>query len=263
MKRPLYPFVAAGLAGLVLIASALDGAEDAAPVTTAPAQVSPAPTPRARDTALEPTPAPRPSSLSAAPAPAAPGDDEEPGEFTTTTDRVKAEIFKTEPELARFDSFREHVLLDSNSREDYEALLADTRLHEQLRRALSTSTEAEETLASSFKRLMRIDYLREALAWRQNPARAQLVSTVERIILEDSFTAELSPDARRSMAATRMELFEILADQEPARASALVEAAKGTPLEKLVRHFAARHQRRLVKERELSVQAQARRGVTP
>ncbi|AGC42899.1 hypothetical protein MYSTI_01564 [Myxococcus stipitatus DSM 14675] len=258
MKRPLYPFVTAGLAGLVLIAWALDGAQDAAPVTAAPARASPAPTPLARDTAPEPTPAPRPAPLSAAPE-----DDGEPGEFTTTTDRVKAEIFKTEPELARFDSFREHVLLDSNGREDYEALLADTRLHEQLRRALSTSTEAEETLESSFKRLMRIDYLREALAWRRNPARAQLVSTVERIILEDSFTAELSPGARRSMAATRMELFEIFADQEPARAGALVEAAKGTPLEKLVRHFAARNQRRQVKERKLSVQAQARRGVTP
>jgi len=262
MKRPLYPLVTAGLAGLVLIASALDGAEDAAPVTAAPARGSPAPTPLARDTAPEPPLAPRPSPLASAPA-AAPGDDGEPGEFTTTTDRVKAELFKTEPELARFDSFREHVLLDSNGREDYEALLADTRMYEQLRRALSASTEAEETLESSVKRLMQIDYLREALAWRQNPARAQLVSTVERIILEDSFTAELSPGARRSMAATRMELFEIFADQEPERAGALVEAAKGTPLEKLVRHFAARNQRRLVKERELSVQAQARRGVTP
>jgi hypothetical protein len=133
-------------------------------------------------------------------------------------------------------------------------------MYEQLRRTLGTSTKAEESLESSIQRLMGIDYLREALGWRRNPAREQLVSTFEGIILENSFSSELSPSARRSMAATRMELYEILADQEPERARALVEAAKGTSLEKLLQYFAAHNQRRLMKEQELSLQAQARYG---
>jgi hypothetical protein len=262
MKITRYLCVIAGLVALAFIAVAPGSPEDATLVMAAPAKAAPALPTLARDTAPEHTPAPHPPALLAA-AEEVPGEDGEHGEFTTTTDLVKAKIFKTEPELARFDYFREHVLLDSNGRKDYEALLADTRMYEQLRRALGSSTEAEETLESSFKRLMRIDYLREALAWRQNPARTQLVSTVEGIILENSFAPELSPGARRSMAATRMELYEIFADQEPARALALAEAARGTPLEKLVQYIAARNQRRLVKERELSLQAQARAAVTP
>jgi len=78
--------------------------------------------------------------------------------------------------------------------------------------------------------------------------------------VENSFGPGLSLPARRSMAATRMELFELFADQEPERALALVEAAKGTSLEKLLQYAASHHQRRLAKEQALSLQAQARRA---
>ncbi|HYH99726.1 hypothetical protein [Hyalangium sp.] len=257
MKITRYLSVIAGLVALAFIVAALDSPEDSAPVTEAPVKVALTPPAPARDTTSARPALPPPPALLAAPE-EVPGEEGEHGEFTTATDLMKAKIFKTEPELARFDYFREHVLLDSNGRKDYEALLADTQVYEQLRRTLGSSTEAEESLDSSIKRLMRIDYLREALAWRQNPAREQLVSTVEAILLERSFSPELSLNARRSMAATRMELYEIFADHEPERASALVEAAKGTSLEKLLQYLAAHNQRRLVKEQALSLQAQAR-----
>jgi hypothetical protein len=260
MKITRYLFVIAGLVALAFIVAALNSPEDSALVTATPvkgARTLPVPARDTRDTKSERPALPPPPALLAAPE-EVPGEEGEHGEFTTTTDLMKAKIFKTEPELARFDYFREHILLDASGRKDYEALLADPRMYEQLRRTLGSSTEAEESLESSIKRLMRIDYLREALAWRQNPAREQLVATVEGILLERSFSPELSLHARRSMAATRMELYEIFADQEPERASALVEAAKGTSLEKLLQFIAAHNQRRLVKEQALSLQAQAR-----
>lgn len=259
MKSPKNMLVIAGLGVLVLTAMLLarrgepeaPAREATAPVPAAPSRPAPAPAEQARPAA----PTPQPPELLAAPE-EIPGEEGEHGEFTTTTDLVKQKIFKTEPKLAQFDYFREHVLLDSNGRRDYQALLADKTMYEQLRQALLHPTDAQESVESSFKRLMRIDYLREALSWKENPERAHLLSALENIILEDSFDPGMNPDVKRSLAATKFELFELLYRQEPGRAQALVSASRGTRLEKLLEHIATRTQRIVAKEQELSLQAQ-------
>lgn len=185
-----------------------------------------------------------------------PEDEGEHGEFTTSTDILKQQLFKKEPKLAQFDYFREHVLLDSVTREDYRKLLADKSMLEQTRNELLHPKDAKITMASNVKRLMQIDYLREAMDWKEHPQRTGLLDDVERIILEDTFTSEMPPDVKRALAATKMELFEILYKQDPARAQSLVEKARGTRLEQMLAFFADHNQRRLAKERELSLQAQ-------
>jgi hypothetical protein len=184
-----------------------------------------------------------------------PGSEGEHGEFTTSTDVLKQKIFKTEPKLAQLDFFREHVLLDANSREDYHALLSDKAMYTQVRQALLRPEEVEDTMENNVKRLLQIDYLREALHWKENPEREQLISTVEAIILEDSFSATMTEEVKRSVAASKMELFEILHGHEPERAQALVAAAKGTRLETLLGYIDGYNQRRLELERKLSLQA--------
>ncbi|WP_224364842.1 hypothetical protein [Hyalangium versicolor] len=259
MKTSRYLAVLCGLVALALIVAALTTPEVSLPEMAPPVKVAITPPAPVRDAPAARPVVPQPPALLAAPE-EIPGEEGPHGEFTTTTDLLKAKLFKTEPELARFDYFREHVLLDSEARKDYEALLADTRMYEQQRRALGSPAEGDASLEASVQRLMRIDYLREALAWRQNPSRESLLSTLEGILLEDSFRPGLPLYARRSMAATRMELYELFADQEPERARALVEAARGTSLEKLLQYIAAHNQRRLAKEQELSLQALARRA---
>ncbi|AKJ06036.1 hypothetical protein ATI61_110220 [Archangium gephyra] len=185
-----------------------------------------------------------------------PGEEGEHGEFTTTTDVLKQKIFKREPKLAQFDYFREHVLLDSSTRESYRALLADRELLEQTRRELLTPPPGDPgAMESNIQRLMRVDYLREALDWKENPDRAHLVSTLEHIILEDSFGPEMTRDVKRAITASKMELYEILSRQEPERALRLVERARGGRLEKLLQYFAEWDARRAAMERELSLQA--------
>jgi hypothetical protein len=184
-----------------------------------------------------------------------PGSEGEHGEFTTNTDVLKQKIFKTEPKLAQFDFFREHVLLDANSRADYRQLLADKAMYTQVRQALLQPADVEDTMESNVKRLLQIDYLREALHWRENPEREHLLSTVEAIILEDSFRDTMPAEVKRSVAASKMELFELLHGHEPERAQALVAAAKGTRLEKLLEYIDGYNQRRLELERKLSLQA--------
>jgi hypothetical protein len=266
MKPLKNMLVLAGL-GVLVLAAMLLAREDApeapareatAPVPAAPARPVPAPPPaqQARPSA----PLPQPPELLAAPE-KLPGDEGEHGEFTTTTDVVKQKLFKTEPKLAQFDYFREHVLLDSNGRKDYQTLLADRTMYEQTRNVLLHPGDAKDSMESNVKRLMHIDYLREALAWKENPERPHLLSALEGIILEDSFDPAMDADVKRSLAATKFELFELLYKQEPERAKALVGAARGTRLEKLLEYIATRTQRIVAKEQEMSLQAQ--RAPTP
>jgi hypothetical protein len=232
-----------------------------------PVEVSPSPEAVAtRPAKAEPSPEAKP----AAPAPpsvppmlASPGtpvnlpeDEGEHGEFTTSTDILKQRLFKKEPKLAQFDYFREHVLLDSVTREDYRKLLADKAMLAKVRNDLLHPTDRKDTTESNVKRLMEIDYLREAMDWKEHPGRKDMLAEVEKIILEDSFTADMPADVKRSLAATKLELYEIYSAQAPERALALVDEARGTRLEKMLEYFAEHNQRRLAKERELSLQAQ-------
>ncbi|MDY7230327.1 hypothetical protein [Hyalangium rubrum] len=185
-----------------------------------------------------------------------PEDEGEHGEFTTATDMIKQKLFKREPKLAQFDYFREHVLLDSVSREGYHKLLMDKEMIAQTRDDLLHPKEPKDTPETNTKRLMQIDYLREGLSLKDHPDRAYLLDTVESIILEDSFTAQMDPKVKRSLAATKMELYEIFSSHDPARTLALTDKARGTRLEKMMEYFAESNQRRLAKERELSLQAQ-------
>jgi hypothetical protein len=237
-------------------------------------EVSPAPREEAAPAVTErPAPAaePRPAAQPSIPPMLAlreekvelPEDEGEHGEFTTATDIFKQKLFKKEPKLAQFDYFREHVLLDSATREDYRKLLADKAMLEQTRNELLHPKDTKDTTETNVKRLMQVDYLREALAWKEHPGRAQVLDMVESIILEDSFTAQMPPDVKRSLSATKMELYEIFSTHEPARALALVEKARGTRLDKMVQYFAEYNQRRIVKERELSVQALNNPSTTP
>jgi hypothetical protein len=253
--------VGLGVLGFTVMRLAQEEAPEA-PVREATAPVPPAPVKQASvppsEAQARPAPLPQPPELLAAPE-EIPGEEGEHGEFTTNTDLMKQKLFKTEPKLAQFDYFREHVLIDSNGRKDYQALLADRTMHEQTRHALLHPKNAENSMPANVERLMRIDYLREALSWKENPERPQLLSEVERIILEDTFGAEMAPDAKRSLAATKFELFELLYRQEPKRALALADSARGTRLEKLLEYVATRSQRIVAKEKELSLQAQRTR----
>lgn len=232
------------------VAPEQEEAPQAAPVAARPEPASPPPPSKPAQLAIPPMLASPETPVGL------PEDEGEHGEFTTSTDILKQKLFKKEPKLAQFDFFREHVLLDSATREDYRKLLADKAMIEQTRNELLHPQDDKVSMQTQVKRLMQVDYLREAMAWKEHPGRPELLSEVERIILEDSFTSNMPPDIKRTLAATKMELFEILSEQDPARAKALVEKARGTRLEQMLQYFAEHNQRRLAKERELSLQAQ-------
>lgn len=194
-----------------------------------------------------------PESL-ARPAQVKPEEDEAaPGEFTTETDLRKQRVFKTEPKLAEFDYFREHVLQDSVTREAYRRLLSDQAFVAKTRNDLLHPEGTENPNEANAKRLMEIDYLRESIRWKENPARAKVMDEVARVISEDSFEPEMHLALKRSISATKMELYEVFAEQDPNRARLLVDAAKGTRLEGMLQYFRTHDQQRLAKEAQLGL----------
>lgn len=239
-----------GIAFLLAIAAIaavyfLSGSEPAAPVAPAAKPAAPVTAPIAKTAA--------PLMGEAVPLPE---DEGEHGEFTTSTDILKQQLFKTEPRLEEFDSFREHVLPDAATREAYRKLLSDEEMLADVADDLAHPKDLKDTMATNVKRLMQIDYLRESLAWKDNPKRAKVIAAVEGIISEDSFAATMPADVKRSLAASKMELFEILSGHDSERTASLVQSAKGTRQEKLVQYFAEANERRIAKERELSLQGQ-------
>ncbi|WP_225414235.1 hypothetical protein [Stigmatella hybrida] len=250
------------LTSVVLVEFALSGPPEVPPqatpevaAVTPPAPQASAPS-RPQPKPAAPAQAAIPPLLASPETPSLPEDDGEHGEFTTSTDILKQRLFKREPKLAQFDYFREHVLLDSVSRESYRKLLLDKEMIAQTRDDLLHPKYTKDTTETNVQRLMQIDYLREGMAWKENPESDHLLAEVESIILEDSFTEGMAPGVKRSIAATKMELYELLSNRDPARALALVDKARGTRLEQMLQYFAEHNQRRLAKERELSLQAQ-------
>ncbi|WP_375765582.1 hypothetical protein NR798_28170 [Archangium gephyra] len=254
MKSARYMLIAAALVLVLAAAVAFrsgtkpEEAQSSAPVATRPAPEAGArPTARAEE---------KPAVLVEQAVAAATEEAEEHGEFTSSLDLLKRKILKKDPQLAQFAYFREHVLMDSANRRDYQKLLSDKAMYERTRDALLHPEGSKDSMESNIKRLVQIDYLREALNYKDNPERAQLLSTLGDIIFQDTFGADMAPEVKRSLAATKMELFEILSEQEPERVKALVESARGTRLEGMLAYFADHNQRRQAKERELSLQAQ-------
>jgi hypothetical protein len=111
--------------------------------------------------------------------------------------------------------------------------------------------ETKVDLAGNIKRLMKIDYLREALEWKENPERATLIALVSELILTDNFPPGMAMDMRLSLSGNKRELYELLYEMAPDRARAALQASKGTRLEKLIAYIDDSLQRRRALEASL------------
>jgi hypothetical protein len=261
MNRPQGKLVLPAIALLVLLAAGgtawwAMSTPDVPPPASAQAEAPPpAPAPAAHAEAnarpapaapAEPSPVPKPEEI--------PQDEGTHGEFTSSLDLVKEKLLKQDVDLAKFDYFHKRVLKDSVLRGDYHKLLSDRAMLNRTKEQLLHPPGGTDGTEANVRRLMQIDQLREALSWKENPERDQVLAMVEEIILADAFHSGLQPDAKRSLAATKLELYEIFSENSPERALKLVEMAKGGRLEKMLAYFAEHNQRRLAKEHEISLQ---------
>jgi hypothetical protein len=190
-----------------------------------------------RAAALQPAApgAPRGAAASAAPSLAALTDSSRANDYEESPlGEVLQRVLSNDQQLATFKYYHNRPLLDEASKARYHGFLSDPAVFAAVRHDLLYPEEIKVDQAGNIKRLMKIDYLREALEWQENPMRRTLIALVSELILTDNFPASLGMDMRRSLSGNKMELYELLYQFAPDQANATLQASKGTRLEKLI-----------------------------
>lgn len=164
---------------------------------------------------------------------------------------VLRRVLANDPQLATFKYYHNRPLLDDAELRKYHALLSDAAVAADVKQDLLFPGETKVDQAGNIKRLMKIDYLREALEWAENPQREALLALVSEIILTDNYPADMTMDMRLSLSGNKLELYELLYDVAPDRAAAVVQSSKGTRLEPLIAHLATSIQTRKRLEAQL------------
>lgn len=185
--------------------------------------------------------APSPGLPTAVPEPAIPGAGD-PAQGDDYEDHPLADVMHkvlaNDHQLNTFMYFYNRPLLGEADQAKYHALLSDRSLFAGVEHDLLYPEETKADKPGNIKRLMKIDYLREALAWKDNPARAELIASIVRILLTDNYPPDMTMDMRLSLSGNKMELFEMLTEIAPDQAAAVVQASRGTRQERLIAYIA-------------------------
>jgi hypothetical protein len=151
---------------------------------------------------------------------------------------VMHRVLANDHQLNTFMYYYNRPLLDDADKDKYHQLLSDRAVFAGVEHDLLYPEETRADKAGNVKRLMKIDYLREALQWKDNPARSELIALVKDILLTDNYPPEMTMDMRLSLSGNKQELYELLLEIAPDEAAAVLRASKGTRLEKLLAYIA-------------------------
>jgi hypothetical protein len=151
---------------------------------------------------------------------------------------VMHKVLANDHQLNAFMYYYNRPLLDEADKAKYRQLLSDKSVFASVEHDLLYPEETKADKAGNIKRLMKIDFLREALEWKDNPERAQLIAMIKEMLLADNYPADMTMDMRLSLSGNKMELYELLEEVAPDQAAAVVQASRGTRLEKLMAYIA-------------------------
>jgi hypothetical protein len=212
---------------------------------------------------------PRAAPLAAAPAQqAAPAPDAAPAgaeKMPLMPRELIAKVLEDNKQLGLFMYYHKHVLLDEQGRNEYRKLLSDPEFMKGMADALKDPGRGEVQPEEQYKRLMEVDYFKAALAWKDNPAREQVLAHTGDVILHQNIFGGQDTERRYMLAGGKMEMYRLLAEHDMQKALALGDGARGTQMEPLLAWMAKEDQRRRTQEEEirLQMQAQARASATP
>jgi hypothetical protein len=191
------------------------------------------------------------------------GDPQAPAQDDETTsddyeDNSMGDILHTilvnDKRLDTYMYYHNRPLLDEESRVQYHQILSDPTMFASVKEDLLYPEEKKESPAGNIKRLMKIDYLRDALEWKENPNRETILALITEMILTDNYPAGMTMDMRISLSGNKMELYELLSQEAPDSAAALLSSAKGTRLEAMLAFIADSLETRKQLERNLENQ---------
>ena len=114
-------------------------------------------------------------------------------------------------------------------------MLADENiLQEALDELRGGYSNASIDQGEELRRLQRVQFLNAAMAWKENPARQTMLTSIGGLVLED-VPNTLSKEAKGSLFGDKVDLFQHLMLSDPEKAQVLLAQAQGTSNEKLLR----------------------------
>lgn len=157
-------------------------------------------------------------------------------EYNPLAGSLRAILMKDE-QLNTFMYFHNRPLLSEDDREKFHDILSDPSVFAQVKQDLLYPEETRADQNGNIKRLLKIDYLRDALEWKENPMRPVLIAMISEMLLTDNYPAGMTMDMRLSLSGNKMELYELLYEVAPEQAQATLLASKGTRVEKLIAYI--------------------------
>jgi hypothetical protein len=149
-------------------------------------------------------------------------------------DDTVADVLDTDPVLSKFHELRRKALRTSIEQQEYLAMISNKQLIANARADLLASiSRTELDQHEEVLRLQRIQFLNSALAWEDNPERAEAVEAVSAVVMMD-VPSTLSNEAKGSVLGDKFDLFQLLMLSDPTQAEALLANARGTSMEKIV-----------------------------
>jgi hypothetical protein len=159
---------------------------------------------------------------------------EPPREYLGSRDYIRRKLLAANKDLADYKYFEEKVLRTQAETQSFQSMLASTERLGKAFERLAAPTEKEFSDEAELERMYQVDYLEQALRWKENPEREKVLDLTERIILADTLSPELPLELRRSRAGDKLELFKVLQEVAAERARRTVERARGTRVAKIL-----------------------------
>lgn len=147
--------------------------------------------------------------------------------------------------LTRFEQLKKKVLLNNEESIERERLLSHLKTIESVATHLTDPSKRLEMK----ERLSLIDHLEDAVSWNDNPVREEALNHIEGVIRSERFN-EAEGDAKRQFVGDKIELLTILSQQSPKKAALLIEEAKGTKLESILKYAVRRLNLKNIKSEE-------------
>lgn len=133
----------------------------------------------------------------------------------------------------------ERVLLSQEEIDDLHDWLSDPGVIGHARDLLLTDRPETLTPDDQERRMDAVQLLSDALRWKENPIRADVLAACRRVVLSDVYHRITDEAARQSVAADRFELYLALDNMMPEEAAKLAKEAEASPNAKLLAHSAS------------------------
>lgn len=138
-----------------------------------------------------------------------------------------------ETRVRQADKYREKALLSADENAALHELYKDIASIRHAKQGLleQPASLSPENLEA---RMSKVLFLAEAMRWKENPIRADVVDAIQEVISSQTYVNVRDPALRKSLAADRFELYLALASELPEDAKRILEASKSTPNAKLI-----------------------------